>query len=86
MDVEALLAAVDADPEVAASTPRVFAGGLVSSGEATSAVVLIGVDVARETRVSRFLNLVTAGRAPGPGASELVLGAGNRASVGGRNR
>ncbi len=75
VDVAALLAAVDADPDVGASAPRVFAGGLVSSGEATSAVVLLGVDVARETRVSRFLNLLTAGRTPGPGASELVLGA-----------
>ena len=74
-DVDALLAAVDADPDVAASAPRVFAGGLVSSGEATSAVALLGVDAARETRVSRFLNGLAAGRAPRPGASELVLGA-----------
>ena len=75
VDVEALLAAVDSDPGVAASAPRVFAGGLVSSGESTSAVLLLGVDVARETRVSRFLTRLKDGRPPVQGASELVLGA-----------
>ncbi|MDE2912400.1 MAG: ABC transporter permease [Paracoccaceae bacterium] len=75
VDVDALLAAVDSDPGVAASAPRVFAGGLVSSGESTSAVVLLGVDVARETRVSRFLNRLKDGRTPIQGASEFVLGA-----------
>ncbi|MDE2792661.1 MAG: ABC transporter permease [Paracoccaceae bacterium] len=75
VDVDALLAAVDSDPGVAASAPRVFAGGLVSSGESTSAVVLLGVDVARETRVSRFLKRLKDGRTPVQGASEFVLGA-----------
>ena len=75
VEVDALLAAVDSDPGVAASAPRVFAGGLVSSGESTSAVVLLGVDVARETRVSRFLNRLKDGRTPVQGTSEFVLGA-----------
>ncbi|HIC56052.1 MAG TPA: hypothetical protein EYO94_01530, partial [Acidobacteria bacterium] len=39
IDVEALLRAVDADSAVVASAPRVYAGGLVSSGDATSAAM-----------------------------------------------
>ena len=74
VDVDKLLDAVDADPAVAAAAPRVFAGGLVSSGDSTSAVMLFGVDVERETRVSRFLNLLERGRVPTPDAGELVVG------------
>ena len=75
VDVERLLNTVNADPAVEASAPRVFTGGLVSSGESTSAVVLFGVDVDREMRVSRFLNAMEIGRAPRRGSQELAVGA-----------
>ncbi len=74
-DVEALLAAVVADPAVAAAAPRVYAGGLISSGASTSAGMLLGIDPEREPRVSRILTGLIAGRIPNPGANELLLGA-----------
>ncbi len=73
-DVEALLRAIDADPDVAAAAPRVYAGGLVSSGEATSAGLLQGVDTRRETALTRFLDPLVAGRLPTAGAYEVVVG------------
>ena len=42
IDVEAMLEAIDADEGVTAAAPRVYAGGLVSSGEATSAGMFLG--------------------------------------------
>ena len=75
VDVEKLLDVVDADPAVKASAPRVYAGGLISSGESTSAVVLLGVSVEREPSVSRFLSTLERGRAPLPGTHELAVGA-----------
>ena len=74
VDVEQLLAVVDADPAVLSSSPRVHAAGLVSSGETTTAVALLGVDFGREVRVSRFLNQLDQGRIPLPGAQELLVG------------
>ena len=60
-DVDALLRAVDADEAVTAAAPRVYAGGLVSSGEATSAGMFLGVDPEREVA----LTPVCAGRRGG---------------------
>jgi ABC-type lipoprotein release transport system permease subunit len=73
-DVERLVAAVAADPFVSASTPRVFAGGLVSSGDGTVAAALIGIDPAREPAVSTILSTLDEGRLPLPGANELIVG------------
>jgi ABC-type lipoprotein release transport system permease subunit len=73
-DVEALVAAVVADPAVAAAAPRVYAGGLISSGASTSAGMLLGIDPGREPRVSRILTGLTEGRLPNAGANELLLG------------
>jgi ABC-type lipoprotein release transport system permease subunit len=73
-DVEALLAAVTADPAVAAASPRVYAGGLISSGASTSAGMLLGIHPELEPRVSRILTGLTAGRLPNPGVNELLLG------------
>lgn len=73
-DVEALLAAVDADPAVVAAAPRVYAGGLISSGEATTAGMFMGIDPARELTLSRFLNPLLDGRMPEAGRNELVIG------------
>ena len=73
-DVAEMLDTVGVDPTVAASAPRVYAGGLVSSGESTSAVVLFGVDVDRELRVSRLLRNLERGHPPQRGAQEIAVG------------
>ena len=73
-DVEALLRTIDADPSVVAAAPRVYAGGLVSSGDATSAGMLLGVDTEREVALTRFLDPLVAGRLPAGGGNELVVG------------
>jgi putative ABC transport system permease protein len=73
-DVAALLARVQAVPGVAATAPRVWAGGLVSAGDQTEGAVLLGVDPARERRVSRILATMVEGRVPAAGAKELAIG------------
>ena len=74
VDVPGLLAVVDADPAVLSSSPRVHAAGLVSSGETTIALSLLGVNIGRELQVSRFLNPLDRGRLPRPGTQELLVG------------
>jgi ABC-type lipoprotein release transport system permease subunit len=74
-DVPALLAAADRTPGITAAAPRVYGGGIVSAGDATEAVVLFGVDPAREVRVSRMLRAMVRGRAPAEGAREMAIGA-----------
>lgn len=74
IDVEALVAEVAGDPRVAAASPRVYAGGLVSTGAATAAGVVLGVDPEREIRVSRLLTYIDEGRAPTPGQYEILIG------------
>ena len=74
VDVEAMLATVDADEGVTAAAPRVYAGGLVSSGEATSAGMFLGVDPEREVALTRFLDELADGRLPEPGAYEMLIG------------
>ena len=83
-DVEALLRAIDADEAVVAAAPRVYAGGLVSSGEATSAGMFLGVDPEREVALTRFLDTLVAGALPVAGRYELVIGEemGRQLSVG----
>ena len=73
-DVEALLRDITADEAVVAAAPRAYAGGLVSSGEATSAGSLMGIDPEREVALTRFLDPLVEGRLPVPGAYELVVG------------
>jgi ABC-type lipoprotein release transport system permease subunit len=73
-DVDALVAEVEADPRISAAAPRVYAGGLVSTGEATAAAMILGVDPAREPGVSRLLEHIDEGRAPTPGQYEMVIG------------
>lgn len=74
VDVEAMLRTIDADEAVVAAAPRVYAGGLVSSGEATSAGMFMGVDPEREVALTRFLDELAAGRLPEPGRQELLIG------------
>jgi ABC-type lipoprotein release transport system permease subunit len=73
-DVGAVLAAAEADPDVAAAAPRVQAGGLVSTGAATSGVIFIGIDPAREARTTLLLGALAEGRAPALGANEALIG------------
>ena len=73
-DVEGLVREVAADPAIAAAAPRVYAGGLVSSGEATTAGILMGVDPRREADVSRIMRGLVRGRIPSAGANEIMIG------------
>ena len=73
-DVDELLRRVRGDLAVTAAAPRVYAGGLISSGDATSAGMLMGVDPDLEPKVSRFLDELVEGRLPSPGRNELVIG------------
>ena len=72
LDLAALLAAVEAQDGVLGAAPRLYGGGLISSGDETVGGVLMGVDPAREEAVSRFGSALVAGRMPGAG--EIVLG------------
>ena len=83
-DVEALLRTIDADEAVVAAAPRVYSGGLVSSGEATSAGMFLGVDPGREVALTRFLDPLAEGELPAAGRNELVIGEemGRQLSVG----
>lgn len=74
VDVEAMLRTIDADEAVTAAAPRVYAGGLVSSGEATSAGLFMGIDPGREPALTRFLDELVAGRLPEPGRFEVLVG------------
>ena len=73
-DIGALLQAVSAEPTVVAVAPRVYAGGLISSGDATSAGMLMGIDPVLELALSRFLDELRIGRLPIPGRNELLIG------------
>ena len=62
---------------VEAWTPRVYAAGLGSVGEKSTAVQVIGVDVARETQATRFDQKVVEGSVLAESAShEAVIGKG----------
>ena len=74
VDVETLVRAVASVPEVAAATPRVFGAGLVSTGSATVAGVLMGVDVELEPAVSRILTTLRDGELPRAGHNEILIG------------
>lgn len=74
-DVGAVVSAVEADPLIAAATPRVYGGGLVSTGSATAAAVFMGIDPNRERGVSRVVAALDRGRLPRLGRNELMIGA-----------
>ena len=73
-DIEAVLATVHADPAVVAAAPRLYAGGMISGGESTSAGMLMGIDPRREPELTRFLDGLVEGRALQAGANELLVG------------
>ncbi len=60
---------------VEAWTPRIYAAGLGSVGEKSTAVQIIGVDVARETRATRFDQKIVEGNVlPEAASHEAVIG------------
>ncbi len=69
-----LLRQVQADPGVVAAAPRVYAGGLLSTGASTAAAMLLGIDPAREPRVARLAASLTVGRLPRAGERGLAIG------------
>ena len=73
LDIGALVAAAAAQEGVAGVAPRLYGGGLVSSGDETVGAVFMGVDPAREPGVSRFASVFVEGGMPGPG--EVAVGA-----------
>lgn len=73
-DLAALLATMDAQAGVAAAAPRVYAGGLVSTGAATTGATLLGIDPEREARTTLLLGSLREGRVPAEGANEILLG------------
>jgi len=74
VDVDALLERIENHPEVEHAAPRLFGGGLLSSGEQTKAGLLLGLDPDRESRVTTLLSTVIAGRLPESGAAEVLIG------------
>ena len=73
-DIARLLDVIAAEAGVVAVAPRVYAGGLISSGESMSAGMLMGIDPERERTVSRFLDELVDGRIPESGRNELAIG------------
>lgn len=73
-NVAELLSIVTSDATVAAAAPRVYAGGLVSSGESTSAGMLMGIDPELEAKVSRILSGIVTGRGLHEGVNEILVG------------
>jgi ABC-type lipoprotein release transport system permease subunit len=74
-NVRQLVEQVAADPDVDAAAPRVYGGGLVSSGSATVAAVFLGIDPDLEPEVSRIMNALVSGQHPAAGTNEVLVGA-----------
>lgn len=73
-DFEAVIRTVVRDPAVVAAAPRVYGAGLLSSGQSTRGGMLMGIDLDRESGVSRLMSSLSQGRAPNPAANELLIG------------
>lgn len=89
-DWPALMAELQARPEVAAVSPMVSAAGLGLRGEATQAIALVGVELERYDRIVQLKSKVVAGSARlGPGeamvgrelAADLGLAVGDRFTI-----
>ncbi len=74
-DVDALLERVTSHEGVRGAAPRVYAGGLMSSGDETTASLLMGVDPGLEPGVSRILEALESGAFPQPGEFGVLVGA-----------
>ncbi len=76
IDVDELVRLTQETPGVVAASPRVYGGGLVSSGSETVAGMLVGVDPEREVDVTQLLSFPADGRAPRAGEREIFIGQG----------
>ena len=74
IDVDELVRLVRDTPGIVAASPRVYGGGLVSSGDETVAGIFVGVDPDREVEVTRLLQTPVEGRAPRAGEREILIG------------
>ncbi len=74
IDVAAFVDRIGTVAGVTGAAPRVYGGGLLSSGEETVAAGFMGVDPELEAGVSRILTAVTDGRAPRAGQREVAIG------------
>ena len=74
VDLEALLERIESDPDVTAAAPRLYGGGLLSSGNETQAGLLFGVDPDREQQVSTLLSRLSEGRLPQADSYEILVG------------
>ncbi len=74
IDVDELVRLVRDTPGIVAASPRVYGGGLVSSGNETVAGVFVGVDPDHEVEVTRLLRTPVEGRAPRAGEREIFIG------------
>ncbi len=76
VDVDELVRITGEIPGIVAASPRVYGGGLVSSGSETVAGMFVGVDPVREVEVTRLLTAPSEGRAPRAGEREILIGRG----------
>ena len=74
IDVDELLRLTRGVAGVTAAAPRVYGGGLVSSGDETVAGILVGVDPVLEADVTRLLSLPVEGRPPRAGERAIFIG------------
>lgn len=74
VDVSQLVAALNSQPGVIGSAPRVYGGGLISCGDHTVAGLLLGVDPEREPRVSNLLATMQHGSIPRAGTHDIAIG------------
>lgn len=73
-DISTIIRTVASDPAVVAAAPRLYAGGMISSGTATSAGMLMGIDPSLELDLTRFLDDLVEGRIVESGRNELLIG------------
>ena len=74
VDVGAYLERIRQTNGVRGAAPRVFGGGLLSSGEETVAAGLMGIDPVAEQDVSRILTSLIDGRVPALGERGVLIG------------
>ncbi len=74
INIEDLLSQVASDPAVIVAAHRVYVGGLIGSGESTSAGMLMGIQPDLEITLSRFLDKLVEGRLPKSGQNEILIG------------
>ena len=74
IDVDELVRLTRDTPGIVAASPRVYGGGLISTGTETVAGMLVGVDPDHEVEVTRLLQTPAEGRAPRAGEREILIG------------